>query len=235
MGRFLPDTIHGDSLFMADMMAGTSILNLTNHFLIAMPHMQGDTFAQSVVYICEHNEQGALGLILNKPTEIMLEQLFEKVEIPLPDGPLHETPVYYGGPVQPERGFVLHKAMHLHQGSFLQQPFQESLIAKADTMSSIASPYSATLRTSPELEMSSSKDVLEAIAQGRGPEQFLIALGYAGWGAGQLEYELAQNGWLTVQATPEIIFNTPAQDRYTESLALLGVQIESLVGIAGHA
>jgi len=196
-------------------------LNLTNHFLIAVPGMMDDSFDQSVVYICEHNDQGALGLIINKPiVELNLQQLFDKVELRLPSQLLGEAPVYYGGPVHTERGFVLHDAK-----KNIANPDQEI----------IPSLYTATLQVTTELKMTSSQDILDAIAAGFGPEHFLIALGYAGWGEGQLEQELMRNCWLTVAAKPEIIFNMPAQERYDSALKLLGIEPHMLVNIVGHA
>ncbi|CAK7017874.1 hypothetical protein CUZ56_02769 [Saezia sanguinis] len=198
-------------------MGESSPLDLTNHFLIAMPGMLDDSFSQGIIYLCEHNAQGALGLVINKPVDISLQQLFDKVDLPLADILLQDNPVYYGGPVQTERGFVLHDPM---------MPITDDRTL---------SYYNATLHVPDGLDMTSSKDVLEDIATGKGPQRFLVTLGYAGWGAGQLEEELARNSWLTVRASPEIIFDTPAPDRYVRTLALLGIQPEALVGIAGHA
>ena len=192
-------------------------INLTNHFLIAMPGMVGDTFSQSVVYICEHNEHGALGLVVNRPIDVTLEQLFNKVNLVLSDINLLEMPVHFGGPVQTERGFVLHVPVSKEAGQVT------------------APGYTASLHVPSGLEMTSSKDILEAIAEGKGPERFLITLGYAGWDAGQLELELSRNGWLTVSADADIIFDTPASERYAKALALLGIQPGMLVGSVGHA
>lgn len=196
-------------------------MNLTDHFLIAVPGMMDDSFDQSVVYICEHNDQGALGLVINKPiVELNLQQLFDKVELRLPDQVLGDTPVYYGGPVHTERGFVLHDAK-----KNIVDPDQEV----------IPSLYTATLQVTTELKMTSSQDILDAIAAGYGPEHFLITLGYSGWGAGQLEEELMRNCWLTVKAKPEIIFNQLPQERYHAALKLLGVEPHMLVNAVGHA
>lgn len=191
-------------------------IDLTNHFLVAMPAMADELFANSVIYLCEHNAQGALGLVINKPVDITLEQLFEKVDLTLSEASRPGNLVYYGGPVQTERGFVLHDAQSLEEQKVLPD-------------------YSATLRVEGGLQMTSSKDVLEDIAAGRGPRHFLITLGYAGWGAGQLEEELAHNSWLSVRAAPEIIFDTLPQERYARTLALLGIEPQALVGVAGHA
>ena len=166
-------------------------MNLTNQFLIAMPGMTGDTFGGAVVYLCDHNENGALGLVINKPIDIRLKDLFQKVELSLDSPELAEQPVFFGGPVQTERGFVLHE----RQG-------------EGD------SPYTSTMSVPGGLEMTTSKDVLEALSQGAGPRRLLVTLGYSGWGAGQLEDELGRNSWLTVDAVPEIIFDTPIEQRY---------------------
>ena len=196
-------------------------MDLTNHFLIAIPGMMDDSFDQSVVYICEHNDQGALGLIINKPiADLNLQQLFDKVELRLPSQLLGEAPVYYGGPVHTERGFVLHDAK-----KNIVDPDQEI----------IPSLYTATLQVTTELKMTSSQDILDAIAAGFGPKRFLIALGYAGWGEGQLEQELMRNCWLTAPANPDVIFNISVQERYSSALKLLGIETHMLVNIVGHA
>ncbi|MBL8305496.1 MAG: YqgE/AlgH family protein [Rubrivivax sp.] len=187
-------------------------IDLTNQFLIAMPGMADDTFAGSVVYLCEHNEKGALGLVINKPIDITLKNLFEKVELALSGGDLAEQPVFFGGPVQTERGFVLHDAL---EGG--------------------PSPYNSTLTVPGGLAMTTSKDVLEALADGAGPKRVLVTLGYSGWGAGQLEDEIGRNGWLTVGADPAIIFDTPVEKRYASAVALLGIDPRMLSQEAGHA
>jgi len=187
-------------------------MNLTNQFLIAMPGMGDDTFSGAVVYLCEHTEKGALGLVINKPIDIKLKNLFEKVELSLEATELGEQPVYFGGPVQTERGFVLH-----------------------EKLGDAGSPYSSTLSIPGGLEMTTSKDVLEALANGAGPKRLLVTLGYSGWAAGQLEDELGRNGWLTVDATPEIIFDTPVAQRYDRALSLLGFDPRMLSQEAGHA
>lgn len=187
-------------------------MNLTNQFLIAMPGMGDDTFAGAVVYLCEHTENGALGLVINKPIDIKLSTLFQKVELSLDSAALGEQPVFYGGPVQTERGFVLH-----------------------ERLGDAESPYSSTLSIPGGLEMTTSKDVLEALSAGAGPRRLLVTLGYSGWAAGQLEDELGRNGWLTVDATPEIIFDTPVEQRYDRAVALLGFDPRMLSPEAGHA
>ena len=185
--------------------------SLTNQFLIAMPGMGDDSFSGAVVYLCEHNENGALGLMINKPIDIKLKNLFQKVELTLDSEALGEQPVFYGGPVQTERGFVLHENVG-------DQP-----------------PYSSTLAIPGGLAMTTSKDVLEALSAGGGPKRLLVTLGYSGWAAGQLEDELGRNGWLTVDATPEIIFDTPVEQRYARAVSLLGFDPRMLSQDAGHA
>jgi len=193
----------------------TSRIDLTNQFLIAMPGMADDTFAGTVVYLCEHTEKGALGLVINKPIDITLKHLFEKVELSLDRDDLAEKPVYFGGPVQTERGFVLH----------------ESLGGEGDE----GGHYNSSLRIPGGLEMTTSKDVLEALSSGAGPKKVLVTLGYSGWAAGQLEEEMSRNGWINVVAEPGIIFDTPVEQRYEKALSLLGINANMLSGEAGHA
>jgi putative transcriptional regulator len=192
-------------------------INLTHHFLIAMPGLEDASFARSVVYLCEHSSRGALGLVINKPTDISLKNLFEKVDLPLGREELGRTPVLQGGPVQTERGFVLHEAVH-------------ALGAEANE-----SVYASTMTIPGGLEMTTSKDVLEAIATGSGPRKLLVTLGYSAWGEGQLESELGENSWLTVEADPSVIFDTPIEERYDRALSLLGLQAWMLSPGAGHA
>lgn len=187
-------------------------INLTNQFLIAMPGIGGDTFAGAVIYLCEHTDKGALGLVINKPIDIKLKILFEKVELPLDRVDLAESPVYYGGPVQTERGFVLHEQIDDDESRF-----------------------NSSLRIPGGLEMTTSKDVLEALSSGTGPTKILVTLGYSGWGAGQLEEEMGRNSWINVEAQPEIIFNTPVEQRYDKALSLLGIDPAMLSADAGHA
>jgi putative transcriptional regulator len=191
-----------------------SSINLTNQFLIAMPGMGDGTFAGTVIYLCEHTDKGALGLVINKPIDITLKSLFEKVELSLDRDDLAEVPVYFGGPVQTERGFVLH------------EPLPEG---------GAGGPYNSSLKVEGGLEMTTSKDVLEAISSGAGPKKVLVTLGYSGWGAGQLEEEMSRNGWINVDAEPGIIFDTPVSQRYGKALSLLGIDASMLSSDAGHA
>jgi putative transcriptional regulator len=187
-------------------------INLTNQFMIAMPGMGDGTFAGTVVYLCEHTEKGALGLVINKPIDITLKNLFEKVELSLEREDLVAAPVYFGGPVQTERGFVLH-----------------------EPTGSDADGYNSSLKIEGGLEMTTSKDVLEALASGAGPKKVLVTLGYSGWAAGQLEDEISNNGWINVEAEPGIIFDTPVAERYEKALSLLGIDAGMLSSAAGHA
>ena len=193
-------------------MSGEQI-NLTTQFLIAMPGMADDQFAGAVVYLCEHTPNGALGLVINRPTDITLKNLFEKVELSLDREEFAGQPVYFGGPVQTERGFVLHEKSGA-EGSLY-----------TSTMAIPGAP----------LEMTTSKDVLEALANGAGPRRLLVTLGYSGWSAGQLEDEIGRNGWLTVDADPLVIFDTPVERRYERALSLLGFDPLMLSQEAGHA
>ena len=199
------------------MPADAEPINLTHHFLIAMPGLEDPSFAGSVIYMCEHSARGALGLVINKPTDINLKNLFEKVDLPLGRVELAAAPVLQGGPVQTERGFVLHEAVHAEGG---------------DPGEAV---YASTMTIPGGLEMTTSKDVLEAIATGAGPKKVLVTLGYSAWGEGQLESELAENSWLTVEADPAVIFDTPIDKRYEKALSLLGLQAWMLSPGAGHA
>ncbi|HCL87730.1 MAG TPA: YqgE/AlgH family protein [Comamonadaceae bacterium] len=198
-------------------------MNLTHHFLIAMPGLEESEsfFSRSVVYLCEHSERGALGLVINKPMGIKLEGLLEKVDLTLGRKDLAASPVFHGGPLQTERGFVLHDVMQTEQA--VQDDGDQS-------------PYASTLSIAGGyLQMTTSKDVLEALSQGVGPRRVLVTLGYASWGEGQLESELAENSWLTVEADPQVIFDAPVPERYDRALALLGLQSWMLSPEAGHA
>lgn len=192
-------------------------INLTHHFLIAMPGLEDEAFARSVVYLCEHSERGALGLVINKPSDISLKNLFDKVELPLRRDDLSNLPVFQGGPVQTERGFVLH---------------EPTFAAGTHSNESV---YASTMAIPGGLEMTTSKDVLEALSTGSGPRKVLVSLGYSAWGQGQLESELAENSWLTVEADLAVIFDTPVEQRYARALKLLGLESWMLSPDAGHA
>ncbi len=182
--------------------------NLTNHFLIAMPAMADPNFSRTLTFIAEHNDDGALGVIINRPIEMDLGELFEKVELSLESIDLARQPVYFGGPVQTDRGFVLHRP---------------------------AGEWHSSLKVSDEIALTSSKDILESLGSQGVPGDVLITLGYAGWSAGQLEQELAQNAWLTVPADPRIIFDLQADQRLDAAMKLLGFDFANLSDVAGHA
>ncbi|HEX4330673.1 MAG TPA: YqgE/AlgH family protein [Usitatibacter sp.] len=182
-------------------------INLTRHFLIAMPAMSDPNFSRTLTFICEHNERGALGIVVNRPIDVNLAALFRQVEIPLSDSPLGEEPVFFGGPVQFDHGFVLHRPL---------------------------GTWKSTLPMG-DIGLTTSRDILEAMAKGSGPHQQLVALGYAGWAAGQLEDEIKRNGWLTVAADMDVIFNVPPAARYDAAMHALGIDAASLSEEAGHA
>ncbi|MFH1603121.1 MAG: YqgE/AlgH family protein [Pseudomonadota bacterium] len=184
------------------------MIDLTHHFLIAMPSMVDPYFAKSLTYICEHNDQGALGVVVNRPLDLSLQALFERINLAFAANHLRDIPVYFGGPVQTDRGFVLH------------QPVGE---------------WHSTLKVRGSLGLTTSKDILEAVATGAGPTKLLVTLGYSGWAAGQLEHELAQNAWLTVEAGEQIIFDLPAEEKLPAAMELLGVDFANLSEDAGHA
>lgn len=186
----------------------TGSANLTHHFLIAMPNMADPHFTRTLTYIAEHSEQGALGVIINRPIDMTLEALFERVELPLEAEGFSGQPVYFGGPVQTDRGFVLHRP---------------------------AGDWHSTLRVNDDIALTSSRDILQAIGSTGEPREVLVSLGYAGWAAGQLEDELAQNAWLTVPADLAIIFDLPPEERLAAAMQKLGVDFAKLSEVAGHA
>ncbi|MDI9332079.1 MAG: YqgE/AlgH family protein [Alphaproteobacteria bacterium] len=204
-------------------------INLTHHFLIAMPGLDDEKFKRSVVYLCEHSERGALGLIINKPSDMDMKGLFDKVDLPLSRADLALQPVLQGGPVHTERGFVLHESMR----PFDPSPPDEDNCTESEIEDK--GVYASTMAIPGGLEMTTSRDVLEALSSGAGPRKLLVSLGYAAWGQGQLESEIAENSWLTVGADPEVIFDTPIEQRYERALALLGLQAWMLSPDAGHA
>ncbi|WP_404822440.1 YqgE/AlgH family protein [Noviherbaspirillum aerium] len=208
-----PGTARGGTGFSASMdEAPDSRLHLADHFLIAMPSMLDPVFGGTVVYICEHNADGALGIIVNKATDMTMDVLLERIDLgadPVAGRiAVDKKPVMFGGPVQVERGFVLH---------------------------SPHGDYSSMMKVNERVALTTSKDVLEEVAAGRGPERILVTLGCAGWSAGQLEEEIVRNGWLTVRAEPSVIFDLPAEQRFTAAMKLLGIDPMMLTGDAGHA
>lgn len=186
--------------------------SLTHHFLIAMPAMADPNFSKTLTYICEHNAEGALGVIVNRPMDMSLATLFDRVSIPLEsdEAVAHygERPVYFGGPVQTDRGFVLHRPM---------------------------GDWQSSLKVTEDIALTSSRDILQTMSGTGQPQEVLVTLGYAGWSAGQLEWELSQNAWLTVAAEPHIIFGLPSEERLPAALRLLGVDLSNLSDVAGHA
>jgi putative transcriptional regulator len=181
---------------------------LTNQFLVAMPGMSDPNFSQTVTLVCEHSAQGALGIVINRPLSMTLGEVFAQLGLDTSKARLAAQPVLQGGPVQTDRGFVLH---------------------------SPGPRWDSTLPVSERLHLTTSRDVLDALAQGEGPAEAVIALGYAGWDAGQLEAEMAQNAWLTVPADERLLFSTPAAERWQAAGRLLGVNLLHLSSDAGHA
>ena len=191
-----------------DYNSGVMYANLTNHFLIAMPNMVDPNFSGSLTYICEHNDRGALGLVVNRPGDITLGALLGQADITLNNDEWKSVPVYKGGPVQTDRGFVLHRPV----GS-----------------------WQSTLAVNDVAGLTTSRDVLLSMVAGKGPEKMLVAIGYAGWAAGQLEQEIKQNGWLTVEADLDVVFNMPPEARLNAAMGLLGISFANLSDQAGHA
>ena len=183
-------------------------LDLTDHLLLAMPAMTDANFSGTVVYIVEHNEKGAMGLVINRQLELTVSDLFERIDLKCDAQPLADQPVLLGGPVHNDRGFVLHRPI----GS-----------------------WSSSIRINDSVALTSSRDVLESVARGAGPDDVIVALGYAGWGAGQIEAEIAQNAWLTVRASEAIIFDSQAKDRHAKAYQLLGFDPLLMASTAGHA
>lgn len=186
-----------------------TLSNLENHFLIAMPGLKDPFFQRSVTYICEHNDSGAMGLIINQPVDVTVEGLLEQLEIVVPDkSKALQRPVYAGGPLARDRGFVLHSPVE---------------------------GWRSSMRLSDDMMITTSKDILEAMGQGKAPEHYLLTLGYAGWDPGQLEQELSENSWLTIPADADIIFNTPSPERWKRATAKLGIDVWQLGPDVGHA
>jgi putative transcriptional regulator len=246
------------------MSSAPSTINLTHHFLIAMPGLSDELFGRSVVYLCEHTPKGALGLIINKPSDITVADLFDKVDLPLRRPELAGLPVFRGGPLQTERGFVLHEAMGDAEPVGADETPPAVARAIREALSGIEddespdptqgprdnahptegasegppprpSAYASTMRMADGLEMTTSRDVLEALSTGHGPRKVFLTLGYSSWGEGQLESEITENSWLTVAASPQVIFDTPVEQRYEKAMALLGLQPWMLAPGSGHA
>jgi len=186
-------------------------MNLSNHFLVAMPGMKDPFFHRSVIYICEHNEEGAMGLIVNAPIDITVGGMLERVDVDSVHPQIHkeslEMPVLNGGPVSEDRGFILHEPKDSYQSS---------------------------IQMTDQISVTTSKDILSVLGTEAEPRSYVVALGYSGWTAGQLEKELAENSWLTVEADPEVIFDTPVQDRWQKAVKMLGIDPGQLSVDAGH-
>lgn len=191
-----------------DTVSMESTANLTGQLLIAMPAMQDPNFQRTVTYICEHSEHGALGIVINRPMNMDMSEVLEQLALDTGNSRVASTPILQGGPVEIQRGFVIHQSPH---------------------------EWDSTVAVSDNIFVTTSQDILGAMAAGKGPERALLALGYAGWGAGQLEEELVANAWLSVPASPEIIFDAPFEDRWRMAAQLLGVDIATLSSDAGHA
>lgn len=227
---------------MPAMTAAKSITaNWSQHFLIAMPGMEDPSFARSVVYICEHNQHGALGLCINKPLGMTLAELFDQIRMPLKRHDLRDLPVCWGGPVQAERGFILHPQ---HEGERAANPIpakDDDDGADGDTDDEKTAEqatrwhYTSSLPTPDGLQMTTSRDILEALSEGSGPATLFAALGYSSWGQGQLEDEVRHNSWLTVSASQALIFDTPLELRYNLAFELLGIAPGRLMMQAGTA
>ena len=186
----------------------SSSYNLTGHFLIAMPSLNDGFFNHAVTYICEHDESGSFGVIINQQTDIKLKQVIEEMHIESQQGYDENQPVYIGGPVDQGRGFILHRP---------------------------AGNWSSSLVVNNDVALTTSKDILQAIANNQGPEDCIVALGYAGWSAGQLEQEMANNTWLSCPADEQIIFNTPTEERWKAAAKLIGIDLSLMSNEAGHA
>lgn len=186
----------------------TDATSLANQLLIAMPNMGDPNFEQTVTYICEHNENGAIGIVINKPLTISMKDVLAQMNITGSSTQIDNMPVFSGGPVQQERGFVIH---HEFGG------------------------WSSSSASSDDIIITTSKDILEAIANDRGPKNVLVSLGYAGWGAGQLEAELMKNCWLNGPVSDDILFKLPFNERWVAAARLLGIDFAMLSSDVGHA
>lgn len=182
--------------------------DLRNHFLIAMPSLNESIFSHTITYICDHSESGAMGLVINQPLDLVMSEIYQQLDCGDVQSYSPMTQVLSGGPVQPERGFILH---------------------------SPEKNWESSLRVSKDIALTASRDIIESIARGEGPAKYLVALGYAGWGAGQLEAEIADNAWLTTPADSSIVFDTPIEQRWSAASKNLGIDLNLISGIAGHA
>lgn len=192
----------------AEILGGMNHFDLTNHFLIAMPTLADPNFSRTVTYICAHNDEGAMGIVINRPLDLELGEVLAQMELDAHDPSISARPVYQGGPVHTDRGFVLHRP---------------------------ARDWGSSITVTAEVGVSTSRDILEAISTGDGPSDSLVALGYAGWGAGQLEQEMADNAWLSGPADLAIVFETPSKLRWERAASLIGVDLAAMSSDVGHA
>ena len=182
---------------------------LKDHFLLAMPHLEDPNFTGSLSYLCDHDENGTMGVIVNRPLELTLEALFEQLELGGEESPHRNAPVYYGGPVHKDRGFILHRGA--------------------------STRWDSSIQVTEELALTTSMDMLQALAVGEGPEDFLVCLGCAGWEAGQLEQEILENAWLTVEGRADILFEVAPEQRLGAAAGILGVDLNLMTREAGHS
>jgi putative transcriptional regulator len=181
---------------------------LTGHLLIAMPSMMDPNFHHTVTYVCEHNEHGAMGLVINRPLDIDLDEVFQQLSLAKTSSEMANTPILRGGPVELERGFVIHDS---------------------------TDEWESTARVTDSIQVTTSQDILSAMAAGNGPKRAVVVLGYAGWGAGQLEFEITENAWLSTPASTHIVFETPFEQRWQDAAGLLGIDLATISTQAGHA
>ena len=185
-------------------------INFTNQFLVAMPSTGDTPFTRSVTYVCQHNQEGALGIVINRPSDMFLSDIMGQMDIKVKSKQINQYPVFYGGPVQRERGFVIHNGYDdIH--------------------------WESTLKVTDSISLTTSRDILEAIGQGTGPKTFLVALGYAGWGEGQVEQEMIENSWLSVPFQTDILFKLPSAQRWQAAAHQIGIDINLLPTQAGHS
>jgi putative transcriptional regulator len=204
-------------------------MNLTNHFIIAMPDLKDPMFEKTVNFICQHTEQGAMGLTINRPTNITVSEFLSQLDIPLVNKSLASQPIYLGGPVETGHGFILHS-------NDFDSPHSNSEVNSANEKEADTKrTFAQTLKINDDISISSSLDILHAIANGNGPSEFLITLGYSGWGSNQIENEMKQNSWLNVPADNDIIFQTPSDKRWESAAMKLGINIHLISCDIGHA
>lgn len=182
---------------------------LKHHFLLAMPHLEDPNFAGSLSYLCDHDENGTMGVIVNRPLDLTLDALFEQLDIDGEESPYCEAPVYYGGPVHKDRGFILHR------GS--------------------SEPWDSSIQVADDIALTTSMDMLHALGAGQGPRDFLVCLGCSGWEAGQLETEIKDNAWLTVEGRADILFDAPPEQRLNSAAGILGIDLNLMSREAGHS